>query len=496
MSISEYGSSRSEGIVVHPRGGHPVGRKGDGATQRRAPVLSERVLMDMAVVVELALVVLAGLLARQIYIVGHLELATPLFDYLPPLVAVVPLMYWVFREYRLFPPTSGEALTRSVAAIAGALILTFALLVVAGYLVGIVDYYSRAWAVLWLVLSIVAVSVSRALLCQVISMLAEEGHMARRVAVIGAGDRLGGVERQLLEGGRPARQNVVARCDLDADGASQADVVGELIAFGQRERMDRIVVATDGLARERITEVVDRLSVLPVEIVLASGNIAPGMPVRAATQNGDLTLLEVQRRPLADHGVWLKALEDYVLGALACLVFAPVMALCALAIRLESPGPIFFKQRRHGYNHALITVWKFRTMRVMEDGPVIRQASKDDDRVTRVGRFLRRTSLDELPQLINVMRGEMSLVGPRPHAIAHNELYSRMLRRYANRHRVKPGITGLAQINGFRGPTDDPELMRMRVLYDLEYIDNWSIWLDLRILIATPFVGFVNRNAF
>jgi putative colanic acid biosynthesis UDP-glucose lipid carrier transferase len=144
----------------------------------------------------------------------------------------------------------------------------------------------------------------------------------------------------------------------------------------------------------------------------------------------------------------------------------------------------------------VIDVYKFRTMRVAEPGHPIEQARKNDPRVTRVGKLLRRTSLDELPQLINVMRGEMSLVGPRPHALEHNHYYRERLDRYASRHRVKPGLTGWAQIHGLRGPTEDPETMRRRVQMDLYYIENWSLWLDLKIIAATPFVGFVNRNAF
>jgi hypothetical protein len=156
---------------------------------------------------------------------------------------------------------------------------------------------------------------------------------------------------------------------------------------------------------------------------------------------------------------------------------------------------VFFRQRRHGYNHRLIDVYKFRSMTVAENGDHVVQAKKNDARVTRVGKFLRRTSLDELPQLFNVLKGEMSLVGPRPHAVAHNQHYRERLQRYANRHCVKPGMTGWAQIHGFRGPTEDPEKMRKRVHMDLYYIENWSIWLDLKIIALTPFVGFVHRNA-
>jgi len=156
---------------------------------------------------------------------------------------------------------------------------------------------------------------------------------------------------------------------------------------------------------------------------------------------------------------------------------------------------VLFRQRRHGYNHQIIRVFKFRTLTVMEDGEQIRQAVPDDERITRIGRFLRRTSLDELPQLINVITGDMSLVGPRPHALAHNDHYAKLLEGYARRHRVKPGITGWAQINGYRGPTTDPELMRKRMEHDLYYIEHWSFWLDMEILMRTVIEMVRQRNA-
>lgn len=172
------------------------------------------------------------------------------------------------------------------------------------------------------------------------------------------------------------------------------------------------------------------------------------------------------------------------------------MVVIAILIKLDSKGPVFFKQRRHGSNHKVIEVFKFRTMTVLEDGENVRQATKDDKRITRVGWFLRRSSLDELPQLLNVLAGDMSLVGPRPHALAHNDFYSEMLEDYASLHRVKPGITGWAQVNGFRGEITAPDLMVERVRHDLEYIDNWSIWFDLQILLLTPIFGFISKKAY
>jgi putative colanic acid biosynthesis UDP-glucose lipid carrier transferase len=181
----------------------------------------------------------------------------------------------------------------------------------------------------------------------------------------------------------------------------------------------------------------------------------------------------------------------------ALVVFAPLLLAIALAIRLDGPGPVLFRQKRYGFANNEFTVFKFRTMRHRPaEEPDVPQARRQDPRITRVGAFLRRTSLDELPQLINVLRGDMSLVGPRPHAVAHNVQYAQIIDDYLSRHRVKPGITGWAQINGLRGETDTPEKMRARVEHDLYYIDNWSLMLDIKILLLTPLRGFVNKNAY
>uniref|UniRef100_B8HLM1 Undecaprenyl-phosphate glucose phosphotransferase n=1 Tax=Cyanothece sp. (strain PCC 7425 / ATCC 29141) TaxID=395961 RepID=B8HLM1_CYAP4 len=193
---------------------------------------------------------------------------------------------------------------------------------------------------------------------------------------------------------------------------------------------------------------------------------------------------------------WLKRTIDVILSSLALLGLMPLMLLIALGIKLTSPGPILFKQRRYGLNGKEIIIYKFRSMRVMEDGSTVVQARRHDSRVTPLGAFLRRTSLDELPQFINVLQGRMSIVGPRPHAIAHNEEYRKLIKGYMLRHKVKPGITGWAQVNGFRGETDTLEKMQKRVDYDLYYLKNWSLLLDLQIILRTALVFFKSQNAY
>jgi undecaprenyl-phosphate galactose phosphotransferase/putative colanic acid biosynthesis UDP-glucose lipid carrier transferase len=205
--------------------------------------------------------------------------------------------------------------------------------------------------------------------------------------------------------------------------------------------------------------------------------------------------IEVQRAPLSREELLLKRVFDLTLGFLASVAFVLPAAVICTAIALDSPGPVLFRQRRKGFNGREFAIYKFRTMKVLEDGPTIVQARCNDPRVTRVGRLLRMTSLDEAPQLINVLRGEMSLVGPRPHAIAHDGKYSNSIKRYAFRHHVKPGITGWAQVNGFRGETPEVDLMKKRVQHDLWYINNWSFWLDLQIIARTFIEVLRHRNA-
>ena len=193
---------------------------------------------------------------------------------------------------------------------------------------------------------------------------------------------------------------------------------------------------------------------------------------------------------------FLKRIEDIVIGSMILVLISPILLMIAIAIKATSPGPVLFKQLRYGLNGKSIRVYKFRSMKVMENGAKVTQATKDDPRVTTVGRFIRRTSLDELPQFFNVILGNMSIVGPRPHAVAHNEEYRKLIPGYMLRHKVKPGITGLAQISGWRGETDTLDKMEKRIECDLEYIRTWSLLLDLKIIFLTVFKGFINKAAY
>ncbi|GEA11485.1 hypothetical protein KUL49_18600 [Alteromonas sp. KUL49] len=206
--------------------------------------------------------------------------------------------------------------------------------------------------------------------------------------------------------------------------------------------------------------------------------------------------LSVFDTPFQGASDLLKRAEDIVVGSIILTMLTIPMLFIAAAVKLTSPGPIIFKQKRYGLDGKQILVYKFRSMKVQDNGPVVKQATKNDPRITKLGAFLRKTSLDELPQFINVLQGRMSIVGPRPHAVAHNEEYRKLIKGYMLRHKVRPGITGWAQVNGFRGETETINKMVKRVEYDLDYIHRWSVWLDLKIIWMTIFKGFTNKNAY
>jgi putative colanic acid biosynthesis UDP-glucose lipid carrier transferase len=214
------------------------------------------------------------------------------------------------------------------------------------------------------------------------------------------------------------------------------------------------------------------------------------------TNVGGLPIVSIYESPFDGMNGWLKRVEDLLLGTAILVVAAIPMLAIAIAIKCTSKGSILFKQRRYGLNGKVVEVWKFRTMTCSDDGDVVRQATKCDARITRLGGFLRRSSLDELPQFFNVLAGDLSVVGPRPHAVAHNEQYRSLIPGYMLRHKVKPGITGWAQINGWRGETDTLEKMQKRVECDLEYVQHWSLWLDLKIVALTIIKGPYSKNAY
>ena len=322
--------------------------------------------------------------------------------------------------------------------------VAFVALLTIGYLLKVSAQFSRGWMTVWFALSLLVLFANHALAARVLQRWKSYGLFARNVAVYGSGE----IAQKLIEhlSGQPDDTRVQGVFDDLQPGTIPNVVVSgglsDLIRIGQTVHFDEIVIAVPLSERTRITNLVTQLSILPTNIRLCPDLIGFNIrPIGVVSYDG-LSVLELVPAPMDNWAPIVKSVEDRVLASIALVLVLPVMVLTAVAIKLDSRGPVFFRQRRHGFNHQVISVAKFRSMNVTQDGDHVPQAQREDPRVTRVGKFLRRTSLDELPQLFNVIKGEMSLVGPRPHAIAHNAYYSAVLETYASRHKVKPGITG------------------------------------------------------
>ncbi|MFZ3357248.1 MAG: exopolysaccharide biosynthesis polyprenyl glycosylphosphotransferase, partial [Xanthobacteraceae bacterium] len=279
------------------------------------------------------------------------------------------------------------------------------------------------------------------------------------------------------------------RAALDRD-------LAEAVASVRALKPDAIYLLLPWSATEIIDRCAETFLALPVEIHLGPEQILHKFDEVELVKVGPLASLQLTRLPLTRAEVVQKRLFDLLFASLALLASTPLILLVAILIKLDSPGPIFFVQRRYGFNQQPFRIIKFRTMRTLDDGALVLQATRDDPRLTRIGRWLRRWNVDEIPQLFNVLSGDMSLVGPRPHALSHDHDYERRISLYARRHNVKPGITGWAQINGYRGEIDTDDKIRKRVEYDLFYIDNWSLWLDLKIIARTLLSPAAYRNAY
>jgi polysaccharide biosynthesis protein PslA len=367
------------------------------------------------------------------------------------------------------------------------------------------DSASREWPFLWLFSSAILLIISRCYLSQLLRKWLAAGRLARRVAVIGAGEfSREFIQRLRLE---PNAYTVVglyddrlSRIPAVQEGVRVRGSVRDLLERSREEQVDLIVIALPLSAISRISMILEQIGSAVADICLTTDFVGFHYRSSQISSVGSNPVVLIEERPLKDWRAAKKSVFDIVIGSLMLLVLWPLLALIALAIRLDSPGPILFRQPRLGFNNKLFTCYKFRTMHnKMTDLLGDRQATRDDPRVTRVGKWLRALSLDELPQLLNVLMGNMSLVGPRPHppnTKAADKLFAEVVGNYAFRHRVKPGITGWAQINGWRGETKTVAEIENRVACDLAYIENWSLWFDLRIMLLTVTREILSRHAF
>jgi Undecaprenyl-phosphate glucose phosphotransferase len=364
-----------------------------------------------------------------------------------------------------------------------------------------------SWAMAWLGVATVYLVLTRVVAQLAVGNRAGTSGMKQRIAIVGGG-KAAEDAIHLLEASDDIDAEIIGLFDDRYDNRSPESIrkhkkigkIADLGSFARSHHVDLVIVAIPMSAEQRLLQILKRLWELPIDIRISAAAAELKLSPRAYTYLGQLPLLNVFERPLSGWDSFLKAAMDKTIATLALIGLSPVMLGVALAVKLESKGPVIFRQKRFGFNNELVEVFKFRSMYTnMSDAGAAKLVTKDDPRVTRVGRFIRKTSLDELPQLFNVLLGTVSLVGPRPHATqakAAGSLYDDVVDGYFARHKVKPGITGWAQINGWRGETDTREKLEQRVKHDLDYIDRWSLGFDLYILAKTPLALLKSENAY
>lgn len=370
--------------------------------------------------------------------------------------------------------------------------IVFSLLLAVVFSLKVGANLSRGATATFMVIGIALLLGWRAILSAYLAKALARGSFAeRRVVLIGEPDEIDtseGLHRLRRCGYRPVESFPVLETDFGShNGMSPRlrSVLDQVIRTAQSGRVEEILLAVRWDQRHLVDAIVAALRVVPIPIRLAPDRTIAGLLHKPRTEIGSTWVVDLHRGPLTWSECAVKRAFDIVFSSLALVMLAPTMLIAAIMIKLDSRGPVFFSQVRNGFNNKEFWIFKFRTMTVMEQGTEVKQAVRNDKRVTRVGRWLRRSSIDELPQFLNVLRGEMSLVGPRPHATSHNNEYEKVIWKYAFRHHVKPGITGWAQIHGLRGETATVDLMEKRVELDLWYINNWSLWLDISILMKT-----------
>ncbi|ASY62343.1 putative glycosyl transferase [Sinorhizobium sojae CCBAU 05684] len=367
--------------------------------------------------------------------------------------------------------------------------------------------YSRVWVGGWFAAGVLFLVAERTFIAYSIKHWSRNGTMERRAVIIGGG----APARELIRTIEHQPDNDIRICGIFDDrderrspnviaGYPKLGTVDELVEFARMARIDMLIFSLPLTAEDRILTLLKKLWVLPVDIRLAAHANNLRFRPRSYSHVGQVPMLDIFDKPIADWDSVAKRCFDVFFSLVALALLWPVMLGAAIAVKLTSPGPIIFKQKRHGFNNEVIEVYKFRSMYTHLSDPTARNAvTKGDPRVTPIGRFLRKSSIDELPQIFNVLKGELSLVGPRPHAVhaqTQDRIYSDVVEGYFARHRVKPGVTGWAQINGWRGEVDNDEKIRFRTAFDLYYIENWSLLLDLKILFLTPIRLLNTENAY
>jgi len=477
-------------------GGGALGGAARPAFPSARPVSTE-IVRGLIQLIDPAIAALCALLAYQGYLGGEHDELTGLYAFAIGMGVLLQVV--IFNIAELYRFKSFSHLFMQMRRVALGWTLVFAILIALAFFAKSADQFSRGWLTIWYFTGLGGLMGCRVLLYVMFSRWARQGRVQRRAVIIGAGED---GHRLLQELQRSAETEIAVTGFFDdrservanrPNGYPKLGRIDDVVAYVRANRIDLILVALPMQAETRILEILQKLSVLPVDIRL-------GLPTTLRFSRpsysfvGNVPMLNMLDKPMGDWGYVVKTIEDKAISAVLLLLALPLMLMIAAAIKLDSRGPVFFRQQRYGFNNELIQVYKFRSLyHNRQDIQAEKLVTRNDPRVTRVGAFLRKTSLDELPQFINVLTGQMSIVGPRAHALrakAGEDLYEDVVDGYFARHRVKPGITGWAQVNGWRGETDTPEKIHKRIEHDLYYIENWSLGFDLKIILMTPLEVF------
>ncbi len=468
-----------------------------------AAVLTAHTVPVLALLAEFALVAAASFGAGLLYhraSLGHLPSPEFYLGATLLLTSMLVIPSGLARDYAVTRLLQRPEQLRSVVLHWNSAYLLFAFVL---FISHATDFYSRGSLIAQYAAGLSTAIALRLALARLIGWSLSRGVLGgKRVIIAGEAASVDNVARQLRAAGGSLDILGIVRLPAGGERGEMRDsgdireAASAVEEIARKVAPDYVVVSMPWSEEHRIRTLVESLAAVPAGIHLAPDNRAGWTHLLAPSGVGPLSTMRLSRPPLSLRDRVVKRSFDLIVGTALLLVCLPLFALIAICIKLDSEGPVFFRQRRHGFNHREFRIFKFRTMTTLDDGAVIRQATRGDARITRVGRFLRSTNIDELPQLFNVLTGQMSLVGPRPHALAHNSEYGEKIRLYARRHNVKPGITGLSQVKGYRGETQCIKKMKKRVRYDLCYIDSWSLYLDIKIMLMTIFSRQSFQNAY
>ncbi|MGE0665637.1 MAG: undecaprenyl-phosphate glucose phosphotransferase [Sphingomonadales bacterium] len=428
---------------------------------------------------------------------GELELEP---NYLFPVCLGAILSVNVFRWRQLYLLETYARRAQQTVMIAGVQVLVTLILLGIGFGLKTSADFSRVWFTLWMTLSSIGLIAWFFVRAAFVRAAQDNGALCDRLLLVGDPERIASFTGWLA--GRSSRMLKVLgivstgeRAPAPVDGCPVRTGVDHVADMASSLQPDRVVLLFNWREPEIINRCVAQLRSLALDVELMLPRLGEEWIGRPIATLGGLPAMNLMRSPLSRHGRLIKLVFDYLLASLLLLVLALPLIAVAILIKLDSPGPVFYMQRRVGFQGREFSIFKFRTMYANGDTG-FRQATRGDPRITRIGRFLRASSIDELPQLLNVLRGDMSLVGPRPHAVSMNAEFAAQIDDYLARHKIKPGITGWAQVHDARGETRSVADMQRRVAYDLAYVDNWSLWLDLQILLRTATVVLFQKNAY